>query len=564
MNKIIELLSMLLGLENEPNIEIDNIDITCSNVIVHISYKTIKIHCPKCGKQMTIKSNYIRTIKTNISIAGKPLIIKYKQRTWIDKNPDCTQKTFIPPVNFITKHKQISSAAAIASVKDLSDPTRTFASVAKQHNISDTELHNLFMQYVNLKRLEMPEILCIDEVHTDYLPDCKYSLVLMEFTTQQIIDILPSRREIYTKSYFSSIPLEERLKVKVIISDMYQPYLNMASRYFPNAVTVVDSFHVVQWIINEINKLLAKLIRKHSTPKGQPESDEHYLLSHYKFFILKNPEGIFYYDNPKYVNSHFKCLMPTVELEKRFFSVDPNLRCICDLKNMYISFNQKTHETMEQKRDELNALIIAYENSKISMFEEFARLLAEKSEYIINSFLHPVSLKDAERLNNCRLESFMRKPKDLIRTGRGFTNFEAFRQRLLFSNRASKVIRADPLPVKKIRNETGKERGYYKKKTSSTRLRDFVLGQPEWLKHSTSVSMSLYDPKLKKFIYIFDLSADDSTCRYLTSSSNKKKCTIVRIRTDEIDSYFKNCTLLEMDDMIATDYLTVKKQLEKS
>ena len=55
------------------------------------------------------------------------------------------------------------------------------------------------------------------------------------------------------KTSIANIPLPERLNVKGVISDAYKTYLTMPEEYFPNAVTILDSFHVVKVIISRMN-----------------------------------------------------------------------------------------------------------------------------------------------------------------------------------------------------------------------------------------------------------------------------------------------------------------------
>lgn len=43
---------------------------------------------------------------------------------------------------------------------------------------------------------------------------------------------------------------------------MYNPYISYVGKYFPNAVSVVDSFHVIQWITRAIETYLRQLLRK--------------------------------------------------------------------------------------------------------------------------------------------------------------------------------------------------------------------------------------------------------------------------------------------------------------
>ena len=86
--------------------------------------------------------------------------------------------------------------------------------------------------------------------------DCRYALVIQDFHTGDPIDLLRSRRSNVTEPYFASIPPDKRKQVKYLISDMYNPYLAYVEKYFPNAVPVVDSFHVIQWITLSIDTIL--------------------------------------------------------------------------------------------------------------------------------------------------------------------------------------------------------------------------------------------------------------------------------------------------------------------
>ena len=81
---------------------------------------------------------------------------------------------------------------------------------------------------------------------------------------------------------------------------MYNPYLSYVKKYFPNAVSVVDSFHVMQWIIHSLDMFLRnlqkecksrdefKLCAKYGNQLRAPISDEVYLLKKYRWLLLKN------------------------------------------------------------------------------------------------------------------------------------------------------------------------------------------------------------------------------------------------------------------------------------
>lgn len=100
----------------------------------------------------------------------------------------------------------------------------TSADVARRYHISDISVHYIFLQYLDVKRLPLPEILSIDEVFLNIDYKHKYALVLMDFKSGDIVDILPNNCEETTNAYFLSIPIEERRKVKYVVCDMYTVY----------------------------------------------------------------------------------------------------------------------------------------------------------------------------------------------------------------------------------------------------------------------------------------------------------------------------------------------------
>ena len=74
------------------------------------------------------------------------------------------------------------------------------------------------------------------------------------------------------------------------------------------------------------------------------------------------------------------------------------------------------------------------------IFREFASLLEKYQDPIINSFIMVEKIGTGKiydtRLSNGPIESLNRKAKDLKRLGRGFRNFEHFRNRFLYATRA--------------------------------------------------------------------------------------------------------------------------------
>lgn len=107
-------------------------------------------------------------------------------------------------------------------------------------------------------------------------------------------------------------------------------------------------------------------------------------------------------------------------------------------------FNSRNSGNPITARAEIDELIVAYKKSSYEMFRDFANLLEKYKDPIINSFIMVEKVGKGKmydsRLSNGPIESINRKVKDLKRLGRGFRNFEHFRNRFLYVTRSAPVL----------------------------------------------------------------------------------------------------------------------------
>ena len=248
-------------------LDLEDADIVISDISVSGTVKTIILEthprirfCPICGFRMHSRGIKTRTINHPVLQDSYKLVLKLKQRRWRCTNPHClytTNESF----NFVDKRKRNTNAADMLIINAFRDLSASASSIAEKFHVSDTYVLDTFDRYVKMDRLELTDIISIDEVFLDLDPDCKYALVIQDFYTGNPIDLLSSRRTNSTEPYFMDIPRQERASVKYLITDMYNPYIQWVSRYFPNAVPVVDSFHVIQWVVRSIDTFIRSLIR---------------------------------------------------------------------------------------------------------------------------------------------------------------------------------------------------------------------------------------------------------------------------------------------------------------
>jgi len=288
-----------------------------------------------------------RSISHPILQDGYELRLILKQRRWRCTNPDCGYETN-EHFRFVNKQRRSTNATDMLIVLAFRNLSESASSIARRFHTSDTHVLEIFDRYVKLDRLPLTDIISVDEVHIDMDSHSRYALVIQDFYTGDPIDMLRSRRSDVTEPYFASIPLQERTVVRYLLSDMYNPYLSYVDKYFPNAVPVVDSFHVIQWVVRSIDTFIRSLIRTYrqrdrereekksaelGRPLSLPLSDELYLLQKYRWLILASQDNITYRKDLR-MDPHFRRLMNTYDYEDALFRVSPRLRTLRDLKEL--------------------------------------------------------------------------------------------------------------------------------------------------------------------------------------------------------------------------------------
>lgn len=473
----------LLDIQNDGSIVIEGIEVIDNIKFVHISKKLEPVYCPKCMCRMHSKGIYTRKVNHHIMQDTMKLFLLVKQRKWYCKHCGLYLNDQFA---FLERYSHSSNIVHLLILEMMKDLSVSAAYVARQFHISDTQVHDIFNAYVNLPRLPLPEYISVDEVFLDIGEKDRFAFVIMDFSNGEIIDIVHNRWGSTLEDYFLKIPYEERKNVKGLICDAYRTYLQLPEKYFPNACTILDSFHVVRLITTQlqvyINKVMKKYQKRDEERRNQKNHDtnqdhkkikpskEVILLKNYRWVLLKNRDEITY-STRRYYHKLLGMNVDTFTVEKMFLDLDKNFRKLREMKEDYIRFNDTEYENSDQIYLALNALIDKYTKSEQYIFSNFAKFLERFKTPIINSFIQvKVKRKSAReeseyyaRLSNGPMESSNRKPKDLKRNSRGFSDFDYTRNRILWSTRKNTAVRGVPRHREEFK-KLGKPRGKYKTK----------------------------------------------------------------------------------------------------
>ena len=141
----------------------------------------------------------------------------------------------------------------ISILNKLKPYNATYASIARMYGVSSTRIMDIFDTFVRIKRHALPRVLLIDEFHFSRSTKYKYPSILMNFENNLIVDIVESRTHDIMSDYFFKISLEERKKVEYICTDMSFVFKPLLKTYFPNSTLLIDHFHVIRLINDQLN-----------------------------------------------------------------------------------------------------------------------------------------------------------------------------------------------------------------------------------------------------------------------------------------------------------------------
>lgn len=461
---------------------VTNVEEHPGEIIAYVE-KTEKIcFCEQCGQKMLSKGPRIRTVNHPIYQDGTTLTLKVETRKWYCRDCNCY---CYDSFQFIGKGMQNSNLTILMILDKMKRLDNTLTQIAAELNVSDTYVFETFMRYVDMPRLPLCRVLCMDEVYLHIDNNNLYALVLLNWETGDVIDILPNRYKETIMRYFKAIDIKERDTVEFLVTDMYDTYTQLAGTVFRKAVSVIDCFHHTQPLITRIRNYIISVrkrylerdrkrledenYRNNRNYKTRKDSREVWLLKHQNWILLKNHSDISYEPYYRHIKGRGSYLYNPADLEKEYLALDPKFKTIRDLKEKYIHFTHDHVNDPDGAAQELDQLISEYKASDIALFRDFADILASHRDGIIASF-HYLSAERFEdndqtlhRLSNGPAESYNNDPKDLKRVTNGLSNFPFARNRLLWSARKNPSMLVIPKSRSEIHTE-GKKRGPYKKK----------------------------------------------------------------------------------------------------
>ncbi|MEN3234750.1 ISL3 family transposase [Methylobacterium ajmalii] len=117
-----------------------------------------------------------------------------------------------------------------------------FTQVADLNGVHETLIRRLFEERAARDLADyqppLPRVLGMDEIYLHK----RARFVIGDVENKTMLDMQPGRRDVDLRAYFEPLPGRER--VEVVCQDMWKGYHTLTKAMFPNAVTVIDKYHV--------------------------------------------------------------------------------------------------------------------------------------------------------------------------------------------------------------------------------------------------------------------------------------------------------------------------------
>lgn len=351
--------------------------------------------CPVCGVLTKRIHDYrMQTIK-DLPFQMKHCYLVLRKRRYL-----CScGKRFYEDYKFLPRYFQRTSRLTAFIAAALHN-TCSVVSIARQCNVS-TSTVNRVLDSISYGRAKISQTLSIDEFKGN-ADGTKYQCILVDPVKHSVLDILPSRSQTQLTTYFRNIPKVERYQVKFFVCDMWRPYTDLATCFFPNATIVIDKYHFIRqttWAIENVRKRLQKTM---------PASLRKYYKRSRSLILTR-------YNKLKDERKKECDLM---------LLYNDDLRLAHYLKEWFYNICQ--NPKYSEQRKEFFEWISTAEQSGLDEFEKCAATYRHWSKEILNAFKYA-------HISNGPTEGFNNKIKVLKRNSYGIRNFQHLRTRILLA-----------------------------------------------------------------------------------------------------------------------------------
>ena len=366
-------------------------------------------YCPKCGVVFDDEFEKHGFIISNIripNVVGYRSILRLHKQRYLCKH---CNKAFTLKSNVVDYGCCISKATKWHIANDLRKK-RSEKDIAIDNNVSPNTVERIIDSYydpIKIHKHYLPKILSFDEFKSVKSADGAMSFHMCNGETGQTIDIVEDRRLSSLIKYFFKYSLKARQSVKLIVIDMYSPYVSLIHKMFPNANIIIDKFHVIQLISRSLNKTRIQIMKK--------DKVNYKKMKRYWKLILKDETELDCSRWERFVC--FKDLMTQKDVVNYIVSQNS------ELKNTYEVYQKLLYAIKNNNKSLFDEVIDNNYNNISSYMKTSIKTLKEFRFDIYNTF--------SNHYHNGFIEGNNNFIKVIKRIAFGFKSFRRFKARIM-------------------------------------------------------------------------------------------------------------------------------------
>jgi transposase len=378
-----------------PDLQVQRVEYTPTRITLFCQLQTPSQACPHCLKQTAQLNQYTTRQVRDLDMSGRQVWLYIRLRQFICQ--DCN-RYFSQSIPFAQDAKSytdrqtkwIVECCARQPFTEVGALLDICPKTVERLYYNQVQTHlNLPARYARVRRLGIDEI-----AHRK--GKANYACVLTDLDRGIALDILPSRSKEALLTHFKQLGPAFCRQIVSVSFDMWPAYHKVSLECFPQAVRVVDRFHVVKALNNVLDRLRRKLRQDYP----------------WKLAFL-NIKWLLFKAHPSSTEQ--------IELE-RAFKQSSLLKALVGLRNSF-------HQHFEGSADAPTLLA----NLKIWLVEATALGYAGFSPFLttLTNWLEPIANYAHERLTNAVTEGLNNVIRYVKRISYGLPNFAHLRLRVL-------------------------------------------------------------------------------------------------------------------------------------
>ena len=195
------------------------------------------VHCGVVG----VAPNGSRTVSyQDLPIRGKPVTIEWDRQRFLCRDCGKASRSESPHL-----HADFQITTRLYDWIGKRSLGATFAAVATDVGLDERSVRRVFEHWSDTRlaglRFETPRWLGVDEVHLLHAARG----VMTDIEERTLVDLLPNRNQDTMARRIAQMP--DRDRVEAVAMDMWVPYRRIAANLLPQAVVVVDKWHVTKY-----------------------------------------------------------------------------------------------------------------------------------------------------------------------------------------------------------------------------------------------------------------------------------------------------------------------------